>query len=91
MFVRPSYIENRPRQTACTNLWRGTCVPLYSFYKAWSDREERALFQRIVKPGMTVLDVGANIEIYTHFSRAWLGQTARSSRSSRGATQLCAV
>jgi hypothetical protein len=26
-------------------------VPLYRFYKAWSDREERALFQRILKPG----------------------------------------
>lgn len=59
------------------DLWPGAYVPLYGFYKAWSDREERALFQRIVKPGMTVLDVGANIGIYTRFFASLVGPNGK--------------
>lgn len=42
-------------------------VPLYSFYKTLSDRKERALLRDIIKPGMTIIDVGANIGIYTRY------------------------
>jgi FkbM family methyltransferase len=41
--------------------------PLYSAYKAFSDRRERRLFSSWLKPGDCVLDVGANIGIYTQF------------------------
>ena len=44
--------------------------PLYAGWKAVSDRRERRLFRQLIKPGMTVVDVGANIGIYTrYFSR----------------------
>jgi FkbM family methyltransferase len=59
------------------DLWPAAYVLLYGFYKAWSDREERALFQRIVKPGMTVLDVGANIGIYTRFFASLVGPNGK--------------
>jgi FkbM family methyltransferase len=42
-------------------------LPLYRLYKAWSDRSERSLLGEIIKPGMVVVDVGANIGIYTNF------------------------
>jgi FkbM family methyltransferase len=38
---------------------------LYSAYKALTDRRERALYARCVRPGMTVADVGANIGVNT--------------------------
>ena len=41
--------------------------PLYALWKALSDRRERALLRRLIRPGMTVVDVGANIGIYTRF------------------------
>lgn len=41
--------------------------PLYAVWKALSDRRERALLRRLIRPGMTVVDVGANIGIYTRF------------------------
>lgn len=41
--------------------------PLYSCWKALSDRQERRLFATLIKPGMVVVDVGANIGIYTRF------------------------
>jgi FkbM family methyltransferase len=44
--------------------------PLYTSWKAFSDRRERELFRQLIKPGMTVVDVGANIGVYTrYFSR----------------------
>lgn len=44
--------------------------PLYTAWKAFSDRRERRLFRQLIQPGMTVVDVGANIGIYTrYFSR----------------------
>jgi FkbM family methyltransferase len=57
-------------------LYRG----LYGIYKRWSDREERALLANMVKPGMTVLDIGANIgmyRIYTRFLAELTGPTGR--------------
>lgn len=45
------------------------CFPLYRIlyfsYKRFSDRDKISLIKRHVKPGMTVLDVGANIGFYT--------------------------
>jgi FkbM family methyltransferase len=41
--------------------------PLYAAWKALSDRRERALLCQLIRPGMTVVDVGANIGIYTRF------------------------
>lgn len=38
---------------------------LYSAYKALTDRRERALYARLIRPGMTVVDVGANIGVNT--------------------------
>jgi FkbM family methyltransferase len=47
------------------------CYPIYyPLYKAWkaiSDRRERELLHRLIQPGMTVVDIGANIGIYTCF------------------------
>ena len=39
--------------------------PLYFFYKKISDRQKITLFKNIIKPGMRVLDLGANIGFYT--------------------------
>lgn len=41
--------------------------PLYAAYKALSDRAERRLLKSVVLPGMTVVDVGANIGVYSAF------------------------
>ena len=38
---------------------------LYSNYKKFRDRGEIALLHKIIKPGMVVVDVGANIGFYT--------------------------
>jgi FkbM family methyltransferase len=47
----------------------GICFPLYRLfyfaYKRWSDREKIRLIRGHVKPGMRVLDIGANIGFYT--------------------------
>lgn len=48
-------------------------LPLYSVYKAISDRTERALLREIITPGMTVIDVGANIGIYTRYLASIVG------------------
>jgi FkbM family methyltransferase len=41
--------------------------PLYRVYKAWTDRMERRMLRSLVQPGMTVVDIGANIGVYTRF------------------------
>lgn len=41
--------------------------PLYRCWKALSDRQERRLFRTMIRPGMVVVDVGANIGIYTRY------------------------
>ena len=44
--------------------------PLYAGYKMLTDRMERKIIRRLVKPGDCVLDIGANIGFYTrYFSR----------------------
>ena len=50
---------------------------LYSLYKGWSDRAERATLRRLIAPGMTVYDIGANIGIYTQFLAKLVGASGR--------------
>ena len=50
---------------------------LYSLYKALSDRNERRILRQLIEPGMTVLDVGANIGIYTEFLAKLVGSSGR--------------
>ena len=47
--------------------------PLYNIYKTISDRYERNLVRQYVKPGMTSIDVGANIGNYTLFLSSIVG------------------
>ena len=49
----------------------------YGLYKGWSDREERKLLDGLITPGMTVLDIGANIGIYTEFLAKLVGPSGR--------------
>jgi FkbM family methyltransferase len=51
--------------------------PLYATYKALSDRAERQLFREFVRPGMTVVDVGGNIGIYTRCFAGLAGPSGR--------------
>lgn len=46
---------------SCFPLYR----PIYFAYKYWSDRDKIRLIKAHVKPGMKVLDIGANIGFYT--------------------------
>ena len=45
----------------------------YNLYKRWSDGAERRLLRQLITPGMTVLDLGANIGIYTEFLAKLVG------------------
>jgi FkbM family methyltransferase len=47
--------------------WPAAYQPLYSCYKALADREERRLLRSALYCGMTVVDVGANIGVYSAF------------------------
>lgn len=49
--------------------------PLYSLWKAISERRERRLMCYMISPGMTVADIGANIGIYTRMFSALTGAT----------------
>ncbi|OWV72994.1 lipopolysaccharide biosynthesis protein [Rhizobium sp. N122] len=49
--------------------------PLYSVWKAVSERRERALMREMISPGMIVADIGANIGIYTRMFSALTGAT----------------
>lgn len=51
--------------------------PMYRGYKSWVDRKERALVQRLVHPGATVIDVGANIGVYAQFFASIVGAKGR--------------
>lgn len=47
---------------------------IYSIYKAISDRGERHLYRHLIKPGMVIVDIGANIGMYTLFFAQHVGQ-----------------
>ena len=49
--------------------------PLYGAYKAYADRAERQLLRKILFPAAVVVDVGANIGIYTNFFSRCIGPT----------------
>lgn len=49
--------------------------PLYGAYKAYADRAERQLLRKILFPGAVVVDVGANIGIYSNFLSRCVGPT----------------
>ena len=48
-------------------------VPMYRCYKILSDRIERKLIESCIKSGDHVVDIGANIGIYTEFFSAKVG------------------
>ncbi|OQB51146.1 MAG: hypothetical protein BWX99_02802 [Deltaproteobacteria bacterium ADurb.Bin151] len=48
--------------------------PIYFAYKYWSDRDKIRLIKTHVKPGMKVLDIGANIGFYTIFLSKLVGR-----------------
>jgi len=50
---------------------------LYRLYKNLSDREERKLIRSMLKPGMTALDIGANIGMYSLFLGGLVGSNGR--------------
>jgi FkbM family methyltransferase len=47
--------------------------PLYAAYKAYTDRAERELLRQVLFPGAFVVDVGANIGIYSEFLSRCVG------------------
>ena len=49
--------------------------PLYAAYKSYADRAERELLRKILFQGAVVVDVGANIGIYTEFLSRCVGPT----------------
>jgi tRNA A58 N-methylase Trm61 len=49
------------------------CKPLYSLYKTVLDRGERTILRRIVRPGMIVVDIGANIGVFSRFLAGLVG------------------
>jgi FkbM family methyltransferase len=49
--------------------------PLYATYKSYADRAERELLGKVLFPGAVVVDVGANIGIYTEFLSRCVGPT----------------
>jgi FkbM family methyltransferase len=51
--------------------------PLYAVWKALSDRRERTLLRSLIQPGMTVVDIGANIGVYTRFLSALASSTGQ--------------
>ena len=51
--------------------------PLYGAWKAFADRRERTILRMLVRPEMTVIDVGANIGIYTSFFAKLVGSRGK--------------
>ena len=47
--------------------------PLYAAYKSVADRQERAVLRQLVRPGMTVVDVGAHVGVYTQYLAQLVG------------------
>ncbi len=54
-----------------------TYLPLYSAYKSISDRKERQVLRSVIRPGMTAVDVGANIGIYSRYPARLCGPNGR--------------
>ena len=50
---------------------------IYSIYKAITDRGERHLYRSLIKPGMIVVDIGANIGIYSIFFAHLIGENGK--------------
>jgi FkbM family methyltransferase len=50
---------------------------LYKPYKMITERQERGLLKEVIKPGMTAVDVGANIGIYTQLLAKLVGESGR--------------
>jgi FkbM family methyltransferase len=55
------------------HLFPGIYRPMYSLYKKLSDVPERQLMRSFVRPGMTVVDVGANIGTTTELLAGLVG------------------
>lgn len=49
----------------------------YFIYKGFSDRQKLEKLSRIIKPGMQILDIGANIGYYTIFFSRLVGKQGR--------------
>src|SRR5262249_27013425 len=49
--------------------------PLYAAYKTYADRAERQLLRKTLFQGAVVVDVGANIGIYSEFLARCVGPT----------------
>ncbi|PYL08754.1 MAG: FkbM family methyltransferase [Verrucomicrobia bacterium] len=49
--------------------------PLYAAYKTYTDRAERQLLRKVLFQGAVVVDVGANIGIYSEFLSRCVGPT----------------
>ncbi|MBS1634556.1 MAG: FkbM family methyltransferase [Bacteroidetes bacterium] len=64
---------------ALGNFLYKNCFPVYkavySRFKRRQDAFEMSLLQRFIKPGDTVLDIGANIGFYTEFISGLVGPT----------------
>ncbi|MHC4571440.1 MAG: FkbM family methyltransferase [Planctomycetota bacterium] len=73
--------ENIPLPFLLGNKLFEHCFPvyriLYKFYKKFSDRHVGSLLKEIISPGMTVIDVGANIGFYTAFMASIVGEKGK--------------
>jgi FkbM family methyltransferase len=71
-------LDHLPGDHLVCVLPEGERVRLSARYRhvSWNP-EEYAAFRAIVRPGMTVLDVGANVGAYTLVFAAWVGATGR--------------
>jgi FkbM family methyltransferase len=57
--------------------WPSLYLPLYEAYKRASDRVEMRAIRELVRPGMTCLDVGANVGVYTSLLARLVGPAGR--------------
>ena len=57
--------------------WPSLYLRLYEIYKRASDRVEMRTIRAVVRPGMTCLDVGANVGVYTALLARLVGPEGR--------------